>query len=172
MIGLMRCLVVLVAAAGLATQATAYEVNKDRPGGDYANITLPAGSIPLACDILCQADGTCKAWTFVKAGVQAPNPRCWLKSTVPPIVNNSCCVSGVKGPAAEVGFDRPGNDYTNVTLPAGSNFGDCRALCLADAPCVAWTFVEAGVQAPNPRCWLKSSIPAKVPNACCTSGVK
>jgi hypothetical protein len=75
-------------------------------------------------------------------------------------------------PPVEVGIDRPGSDYTSVTLPSGSDYADCQALCAADNPCVAWTFVNAGIQATNPRCWLKSSVPPQVPNGCCTSGVK
>jgi hypothetical protein len=70
--------------------------NIDRPGGDYTNITLPPGSVSQVCLNLCSADAPCKAWTYVKPGVQAPNPRCWLKNTVPEARANSCCTSGVK----------------------------------------------------------------------------
>lgn len=164
---------VLAALAGLGGAASAAEMDTDRPGGDYTSVTLPGGSNAGDCESLCDADGDqCKAWTFVKPGVQAPNPRCWLKSSVPPAQPSDCCVSGVKTPPMEIGIDRPGSDYTSVTLPAGAKAGACRQLCDADGPCVAWTYVKAGVQAANPRCWLKNAVPAPQPSNCCTSGLK
>jgi hypothetical protein len=95
---LLKCLVLLAMVTGFVATANAapFEPNVDRTGGDYANVTLPPGSPPQACQSLCDADGTCKAWTFVNAGVQAPNPRCWLKNTVPAAHANNCCTSGVK----------------------------------------------------------------------------
>jgi hypothetical protein len=73
-----------------------FEPNTDRMGGDYTSVTLPPGSVPNNCKALCAADGArCKAWTYVKAGVQAPNPRCWLKSSIPAAKPSNCCSSGV-----------------------------------------------------------------------------
>ena len=66
--------------------------NMDRPGADYRSLNL---STAAQCADACQADGTCKSWTFVKAGVQAPNAICDLKSAVPAAVPNTCCTSGV-----------------------------------------------------------------------------
>jgi len=43
---------------------------------------------------------------------------------------------------------------------------------MRDARCLAFTYVNPGVQGPNPRCWLKNAVPRAVPNGCCTSGVK
>lgn len=169
---IIRILTVLVALT-LAGTSVAAENNINRPGGDYTSVTLPAGSHWPACEALCKADGSaCKAWTFVRPGNQAANPRCWLKSSAPAPVGDNCCVSGVNQPVIEANTNRPGSDYTNVTLPAGSAPNACRSLCNADNQCVAWTFVKPGVQATNPRCWLKDAVPAAVPDACCASGVK
>ena len=89
--------VICMALLGPASQAiAAAEKNTNRPGGDYTNVTLPHKADPKACHKLCNADPVCRAWTYVKAGVQAANPRCWLKNVVPPPVNSPCCVSGVK----------------------------------------------------------------------------
>ena len=164
----------VLALVGLAGGAyAAMEQNTDRAGSDYSNVTLPSGSGPAQCESLCNADpGHCKAWTFVKPGVQDVNPRCWLKNAVPPKTSNNCCVSGVRVPPIESNTDRPGGDYANVTLPGGSNPQSCSALCDADGTCKAWTFVKAGVQAANPRCWLKNGVPAPRSADCCTSGVK
>lgn len=77
--------------------SSAVETGVDRPGQDYKNFDLGtsiAGFDP--CKSACAADANCKAWTFVKPGVQGPQARCWLKSGVPPPRPNGCCVSGVK----------------------------------------------------------------------------
>jgi hypothetical protein len=171
---LLKFAAIAIALIGLSTASdAAMESNTDRPGNDYTSVTLPSGSNAAACEALCKADGSnCKAWTFVKPGVQAANPRCWLKNTVPAAQANNCCVSGVMTPPIEANIDRPGGDYTSVTLPGGSNAQACLALCNADGACVAWTFVKAGFQAPNPRCWLKNTVPTAVGNNCCSSGVK
>ena len=69
----------------------------DRPGGTYKTITLSKNAGAWNCWKHCKDDNKCKAWSWVKAGVQAPsNPVCSLKNTVPPKKSNKCCVSGVK----------------------------------------------------------------------------
>jgi hypothetical protein len=152
--------------------AQPFENNIDRPGRDFTSVTLPPGSQPQACAELCDADETCRAWTFVRANVQAPNPRCWLKFGVPAAVANNCCVSDVKLAAVvEPNVDRPGGDFANVTLPSGSQPQACRSLCEADGNCRSWTFVRPGVQTDNPRCWLKNIVPAAFASNCCVSGV-
>ena len=72
------------------------EGDVDRPGGDYANFDLASGDAN-ACKGACEKDGSkCKAWTFVKAGMQGPKPRCWLKNAIPPASTNNCCTSGAR----------------------------------------------------------------------------
>lgn len=185
---ILRLLAMALVLCALAPVASAQPVepNIDRRGGDYASVTLPASSTASQCQALCAADPTrCKAWTYVRAGLQAANPRCWLKSTVPAPIASTCCTSGVMvvatppnvgpshvRPRIEENVDRRGGDYTSVTLPAGSTANNCRSLCAADPNrCRAWTYVKAGVQATNPRCWLKSTVPAAISSNCCTSGV-
>jgi hypothetical protein len=170
--------VVTVAGFVQAVAAAPIEPNIDRKGGDYTSVTLPAGSSPGNCRALCAADGNkCKAWTYVNPGVQGPNPRCWLKSVIPAALSSSCCTSGTSAyyprpRRLEPNTDRKGGDYTSVTLPAGSQPGNCQALCAADGThCKAWTYVNAGVQAANPRCWLKKMVPAPIASNCCTSGL-
>jgi hypothetical protein len=71
------------------------EKGTDRPGGDYRNFSLEK---PQAndCRKACVADTQCKAYTYVKPGIQGPQARCWLKSVVPTPVTNDCCESGMK----------------------------------------------------------------------------
>jgi hypothetical protein len=72
------------------------EFDIDRPGQDFQNFDLQSAD-PALCQGACSQNPQCKAWTYVKPNTtQGPNPRCWLKSGVPPTTPSSCCVSGVK----------------------------------------------------------------------------
>ncbi|WP_301015802.1 PAN domain-containing protein [Mesorhizobium sp.] len=85
---------------GDSTLSTA-ETGVDRPGHDYDRFDLEptiAGFGP--CKSACESDANCKAWTYVKAGIQGPKAICWLKSAVPPPTPNGCCVSGAKAQTA------------------------------------------------------------------------
>ena len=71
------------------------EIDTDRPGMDYKNFFLSVAD-PEVCQKACKDDSkTCKAWTYVKPGVQGSQARCWLKNAVPAVVSNTCCISGV-----------------------------------------------------------------------------
>jgi len=71
----------------------------------------------------------------------------------------------------EYNVDRPGSDYRSFDLPTPSP-EQCQAACMNEPACVAFTYVNAGVQGPSPRCWLKNAVPQPVPQTCCVSGVK
>ena len=92
-------LLCLVVGSGLSGSAEAqsrfftFEQNIDRPGRDYKN-SLSRGASD--CSFACQAENQCRAWTYVRPGIQGPFGRCWLKSTVPGAVRNNCCTSGVR----------------------------------------------------------------------------
>jgi hypothetical protein len=73
--------------------------------------------------------------------------------------------------ALEVNVDRPGNDYRSFDLASGRP-EECRDTCMVEPQCVAFTFVNPGVQGPSARCWLKSAVPEPTQNNCCISGVK
>ena len=73
----------------------AMEANTDRPGMDYKNFDLSVAK-PEVCENACKEDGeNCRAWTYVRPGVQGEKARCWLKKGVPAAKQNRCCVSGV-----------------------------------------------------------------------------
>jgi hypothetical protein len=80
-------------------ESFALETNTDRPGMDYNNFDL-ASANPSLCEQACNADPDCRAFTYVKPGVQGANPRCWLKNGVPAANPSDCCDSGVKGSTA------------------------------------------------------------------------
>jgi hypothetical protein len=48
------------------------------------------------CRDLCQKDAPCKAWTWVKPGVQNAKAMCWLKNAIPTPSADANTTSGVK----------------------------------------------------------------------------
>jgi len=72
------------------------EVNTNRFGEDYRDLDLTVPD-PALCAQACKEDVKCRAWTYVKPGVQADDARCWLKDKVPPPSPDDNCVSGVRG---------------------------------------------------------------------------
>jgi hypothetical protein len=81
--------------AALGASNLSVEYDTDRPGGDYRNYDLPRADVEL-CRNACAGDANCKAYTYVKPGVQGSSARCWLKSSIPPAGKSSCCISGTK----------------------------------------------------------------------------
>jgi hypothetical protein len=71
------------------------EHDKDRFGGDYFSFDIKTDHIE-DCEGACKGDTKCAAWTYVKPGLQGPQARCYLKSVVPAVSDNVCCVSGTK----------------------------------------------------------------------------
>lgn len=74
-----------------------YEHNTDRPGKDYKHFDLPTPDYKL-CSQACKNDPECKAYTYVKPGIQGSKARCWLKSEIPSAKSSDCCISGIKRP--------------------------------------------------------------------------
>lgn len=90
----MAFIVALTAFSGLA-HADTFEVGWDRPGFDYNNFELK-NPREILCQWSCQKERyKCKAWTYVKPGVQGVYARCWLKFAVPRAVPNPKCTSGI-----------------------------------------------------------------------------
>ena len=63
----------------------------------------------------------------------------------------------------------PGNDYKNMEV---DHYNTCRNACLDDLKCLAWTFVNAGIQGRSAHCWLKDKVPRSEKSSCCTSGTR
>jgi hypothetical protein len=84
---------ILLSVTALA-QSSTFEPRVDRPGMDYRNFT-PRNPDPEDCRDACLAERRCRAWTFVRAGIQGPAPVCWLKDRVPEAQGNDCCTSGI-----------------------------------------------------------------------------
>jgi hypothetical protein len=189
----------LVPASTSASQY-AMEQNINRAGDDYKDLDLNAPN-PALCAQACANESKCKAWTYVKPGVQADNAKCWLKDRVPPRSPDENCVSGLKGKAGSVtpttgtavpavaatpkpsasastsqyameqGIDRIGDDYRDFDLTT-PNPALCAQACMNEARCRAWTYVKPGVAGDKAHCWVKNRVPPPTPDANCVSGVK
>ena len=84
-----------IKAANPPPPAKTLEPGVDRPGSDYRNFDLDE-TRPELCQQACANEATCRAFTYVKPGVQGPKARCWLKNAVPAPKPSDCCTSGVK----------------------------------------------------------------------------
>lgn len=157
-------LLLFVAAAVGARPALA-QANFDRPGGDYQNSPVTSGD-PADCALICERDRRCRAWTFAYPTDIAVGAVCWLKSNVPARVQDNCCVSGVRGAgvveprsvAVETSIDRFGGDYKNFELKSGEGDEDCKAACVGDNKCRAWTYARPGYVGRPAHCFLKKEI--------------
>ncbi|HLX14098.1 MAG TPA: PAN domain-containing protein [Bradyrhizobium sp.] len=72
---------------------------------------------------------------------------------------------------AQSNFDRPGGDYLSSAVPSGDP-ADCALLCERDRRCRAWSFNYPNETARHAVCWLKNSVPQRVRDECCVSGVR
>jgi PAN domain-containing protein len=152
-------------AAALAPRPVLAQANFDRPGGDYLSSPVPSGD-PADCALLCERDRRCRAWSFNYPTDVAGGALCWLKSNVPPRVQDNCCVSGVRGAgvveprngAVETSIDRFGGDFRSFELKSGEGDEECKAACIADNKCRAWTYARPGYAGKDARCFLKKEI--------------
>jgi hypothetical protein len=75
--------------------------NIDRPGQNYHMFEMSNPDARIGakvCDQECWKDRrTCRAWSYVRAGIRGPLARCYMKNAVPPAVSSSCCISGTVG---------------------------------------------------------------------------
>jgi hypothetical protein len=72
---------------------------------------------------------------------------------------------------AQANFDRPGGDYVSSPVPSGDP-ADCALVCERDRRCRAWSFNYPTDLSHAAMCWLKNSVPARVADDCCVSGVR
>jgi PAN domain len=72
---------------------------------------------------------------------------------------------------AQTNFDRPGGDYLSSPVMSGDP-EDCALMCERDRRCRAWSFNYPTDPAAGAVCWLKSTVPARVQDNCCVSGVR
>ena len=163
---LLACLGTLVLFAAITSyQPAGAQANFDRPGGDYLSAPVPSGD-PAECALLCERDRHCRAWSFNYPNEVSHTAVCWLKNSVPARVADDCCVSGVRGAGVielrnggiEPSIDRAGGDFRTFELKRGERDEICKAACIADNKCRAWTYARAGYVGREPHCFLKKEI--------------
>jgi len=167
-------LLLIVILSPLAQAQTGF----DRRGGDYASFAIRSGD-PALCAARCEREARCLAWSFSYPRSESTNSICWLKSKVPPRIEDKCCVSGVRGAGVveprvgplEFSIDRIGGDYRNFDLPTDAAGDACKAACDGDSKCRAWTYVRPGYIGVSPRCYLKDKLKPPRAKPCCISGV-
>ena len=95
LVPLVVSLLVVPGLAAAQSRSFSFERGTDRPGHAYRVLQTDNAA---DCSLACQAENSCRAWTYVKPG--APRragtaSRCWLKHVVPRPIRNYCCTSGV-----------------------------------------------------------------------------
>lgn len=91
-----NCCVSGVRGAGVVEPRTdSREFAIDRTGGDYRNFEISPDPTGQTCRAACEAEGRCRAWTYVRPGYIGPTARCFLKDRVKPPRRKPCCISGV-----------------------------------------------------------------------------
>jgi hypothetical protein len=162
----------------LAVSPAQAQIGYDRRSGDYLSFSIRNGD-PAVCASRCEHDARCRAWSFSYPRTAFALAACWLKTKVPPRVEDKCCVSGVRGAGVieprrgplEYSIDRNGGDYRNIDVTPDAAGAPCKAACDAENKCRAWTYVRPGYIAPTARCYLKDKITRPRRKPCCISGV-
>lgn len=72
---------------------------------------------------------------------------------------------------AQANFDRPGGDYAHSEILSGDPAA-CALACERDRRCRSWSFNYPTAKRDSAICWLKNSVPRRVADTCCVSGVR
>jgi hypothetical protein len=73
----------------------AIEFGIDRFGGDYRHFDAATDSNGKTCQMICQEEAGCRAWTYVRPGYVGASAVCYLKSRITRPSHKPCCISGV-----------------------------------------------------------------------------
>jgi len=87
-------LIISLALLFPGTSIARVEQNSDLLGHNLKSFTLRTPDFRL-CQQACEQNQRCKAATYVKPGVQGPQARCYLKHTLVPRQENSCCTTWI-----------------------------------------------------------------------------
>jgi hypothetical protein len=79
-------------------------------------------------------------------------------------------VGAVGSVQAQLGYDRPGGDYTRAPVPNGDPAA-CALRCEHDKSCRSWSFSYPPASGGSAMCSLKHEVRPPVRSSCCVSGV-
>src|SRR5437660_1717851 len=71
------------------------EFSTDRFGGDYRHFDAATDPNGKSCQMACEAEEGCRAWTYVRPGYVGSSAVCYLKSRITRPLHKPCCISGV-----------------------------------------------------------------------------
>jgi hypothetical protein len=67
----------------------------DRMGGDYRQFDVQPDPTGRTCQLACEADENCRAWTYLRPGYVGTTAICYLKDRITRPTRRPCCLSGV-----------------------------------------------------------------------------
>jgi hypothetical protein len=67
----------------------------DRIGGDYRQFEIAPDPTGKSCQLACEAEEGCRAWTYQRAGYGTATAACFLKNRITRPRRKPCCISGV-----------------------------------------------------------------------------
>jgi PAN domain len=67
----------------------------DRIGGDYRQFEMPPDPTGKSCQVACEAEEGCRAWTYLRPGYAGNAAYCYLKNHITRPQRRPCCISGV-----------------------------------------------------------------------------
>jgi hypothetical protein len=121
------------------------------------------------CEVRCQAESSCRAYTFNKR-----NSACFLKTNAEVMYRNQRALSGYQAALdnslkqspfiIEESTDHAGGDFQELQK---ATFADCLQACEGHPGCMAFSYVGRRKQ-----CWLKSQAGPSITKKGVTSGVK
>jgi hypothetical protein len=125
-----------------------FENDLDRPGSDLPSMPITSTSAAF-CRASCIANNQCVAFTWKTTN------QCWLKSALPPWQACTNCVSGVNESRESVAstWEPSTNRNSPNFFQYSTTHDDCRAQCLKDSRCKAYTFASG-------TCYMKDHVPA------------
>jgi hypothetical protein len=90
------CCVSGVRGAGVIEPRTgAVEFGFDRFGGDLRHFDTATDATGRSCQLACEAEPACRAWTYVRPGYVGNSAVCYLKNRITRPQRKPCCISGV-----------------------------------------------------------------------------
>jgi hypothetical protein len=72
-----------------------FEFGYDRFGGDYRHFEVAGDPSGKTCELVCESEESCRAWSYVRPGYLGQSAVCYLKNTITRPIRKPCCISGV-----------------------------------------------------------------------------